>query len=184
MAEKPQDKAAAKDAASKEADAPAKKKFPLKSLVILLAVLLVEGIAISAAFLLSGGPQKLEASSEAEDKAALAEKPVEALVIADKFQNTRTGRTYLYDTEIYVLIKTKHEERVKKMLESMKAQIATDIATIFRRAEPGHLLEPSLATLQRQIKASLDDMLGKDEQGNSIVDKVLITKCTQIRLDS
>lgn len=166
-----------------EAAAPAKKKFPLKTLLILAAVLLLEGLAITAVFMLGGGPAKLEASGAAEDAAALAEKPVEELVIEERFQNTRTGRTYLYDTQVYILVRTKHQEQVKEKLESRKAQISSDIATIFRRAEPSHLLEPTLATLQRQIKASLDELFGKDEQGKEIVEKVLITKCTQIRVD-
>jgi len=180
MAEKPQKESAA----PAEPATPPKKKFPLKTMLILVGVLLLEGLAISAAFMLSGGPAKLEANTAAEDAAAAAEMPVEELVVADRFQNTRTGRTYLYDTEVYIIVRTKHQDRVKKSLESMKAQIATEIGTIFRRAEPSHLLEPTLATLQRQIKASLDETLGKDDQGNSVVEKVLITKCTQIRLDN
>ncbi|MEX1017134.1 MAG: hypothetical protein WDZ31_10365, partial [Phycisphaeraceae bacterium] len=93
--------------ANKNAESP-KKGFPIKTMLILFAVLALEGAAISAVFMLSGGPQDARAEGAVEDEAARAEQPVEVLVIADKFQNTRTGRSYLYDTEIYIVIKRKH----------------------------------------------------------------------------
>ena len=65
----------------------------------------------------------------------------------------------------------------------MAAQISADIRTIVSRAEPNHLLEPTLATIKRQIKAALDKRLGRDEDGNSRVDHVVITKFTQFRAD-
>jgi flagellar basal body-associated protein FliL len=160
-----------------------KKSVTLRTLLILLAVLAIEGIAISAAFLLVGGPADVRAAGAAADEAALAERIVEELVVSDKFQNTRTGRTYLYDTEVYILIRQKNQPQVKSALVAMRAQVLSDVATIFRRAEPAHLLEPSLATLRRQIKAALDERLGRDEQGQSMIDEVLIPKCTQIRAD-
>jgi len=66
----------------------------------------------------------------------------------------------------------------------MAAQVASDIATIFRRAEPAHLGEPTLATVTRQIMASLDERIGRDAEGKSLVQEVLMKKCIQYRVDS
>lgn len=162
---------------------PPKKKFPVRTVVILLAVLLLEGAAISAAFLLSGGPADVKADPAAIDAAAMAEQPVEVLVIAEKFQNTRTGRPYLYDTEIYIVVKQKYQVDIEAQIEAMQAQLTTDVATIFRRAEPSHLLEPELSTLTRQIQAVLNERLGHDEDGKPKVQEVLIRKCMQFRAD-
>lgn len=179
MPEKPKEQAPA------DAAAPAKKKFSLKPLLVLLAIVLIEGAAISAAFVISGKPADVTAASGAEkDEALKLEQPIEELVVADKFQNTRTGRTYLYDTEVYIVVKQRHHEQAKELLESKKAQIRQDIRTIISRAEPAQLLEPTLATLTRQIKASLDEKLGVDAQeGKPLIQEVLITKCTQFRVD-
>ena len=156
-----------------------KKKLPIKTIIILAVVLLIEGAAISAAFLLTGGPDAVKADGAAMDEMAQMEQPVEELVVADKFQNTKTGKTYIYETEVYVVVKRKNQERVQKTLETMSAQITTGIAIIVRRAEPAHLLEPSLATLNRQIKVTLDDRFKLDDEGKPIVQQVLIKKCTQ-----
>lgn len=162
-----------------------RRAFPLKALGILLAVVLIEGAAISTAFVLSGRPAAVSASQGAEkDEELSLDKPIEELVVSDRFQNTRTGRTYLYDTEIYIVVRKRHHERVKQAMEARKAQIRQDIRTIISRAEPSQLLEPTLATLTRQIQAVLDDRIGHDtEEGQSLVEQVLITKCTQFRVD-
>jgi flagellar basal body-associated protein FliL len=162
------------------------KKFPLKPILILLAVVLIEGVAISGAFIMSGKPAAVSASTPGaqKDEALKLDQPIEELVVSDRFQNTRTGRTYLYDTEIYIVVRQKNDEQAKKILEANKARIRQDIRTIISQAEPAELLEPTLATLTRQIRASLDDHLGHDPQdGKPLIEKVLITKCTQYRVD-
>jgi flagellar basal body-associated protein FliL len=171
-----------KDESKQQASGPSR-KFSIRTLLILMGVLVLEAAAVSALFLLAGKPADVHASGAALDQAAMMEQPVELLAIEDRFQNTRTGRAYLYDTEIYIVVRQKHQEKIKADLESMHAQISTDVATIFRRAEPAHLLEPELSTLTRQIRAALDQRLGQDENGEPYVQEVLIRKCMQFRAD-
>ena len=166
--------------AKAQVPAEGRRRFPLKTALIMLGVLLLEGVAITAVFFVVGGPSDVNADSSAVDAAALAEQPVEELVVADKFQNTRSGRLYLYDTEVYVVVQQKHQDRIKNDLEKMSAAISTDIATIFRRADPAHLTEPTLATLTRQVKAVLDSRFKED--GRTIIREVLVRKCTQLPL--
>ncbi len=160
-----------------------KKKPPLKTAIVLLAALLIEGIAISAVFIFAKGPEPIKADATISEELVDQEKEVEVLVIQDKFQNTRTGRSYLYDTEIYVIVRKKHMERVEINIESMKAQLNTEVATIFRRAEPSYLMEPDLATLTRQVSAVLTEKLGVDTEGEPYVLGTLIEKCLRIRAD-
>lgn len=160
-----------------------KRKLPPKALLILAAVLVIEAAVISGVFLVAGKPADVKADGAAEDEAAIAEQLVEELVLADKFPNTKRGRTYIYDAEVYIVIRRKYQIQIQDELKSMTAQIGADVRTIISRAEPNHLLEPTLATIKRQIKASLDDRLGRDENGQSRVEQVVITKFTQFRAD-
>jgi len=171
-----------KDATNAEAS-DGKKKLPIKTALILVVALLIEGAAITTVFVIAKGPEPLRADANLSDELTDQEKQVEVLVIADKFQNTRTGRSYLYDTEIYVLIRKKHVEEVDASIQRMQAQISTEVATIFRRAEPSYLMEPELATLTRQVGSVLVDKLGKDSDGEPFVQGTLIKKCIRIRAD-
>jgi flagellar basal body-associated protein FliL len=181
MAEKPAKKEETPAAA--EQPAPKKGGLSLKTIMVMAVVLVIEGAAISAAFMLSGKPAEVHADPAATSEAEEMDKPVELLVIEDKFQNTRSGKTYLSDTQIYVVVKRKDEEAITAKLEEMQAQIAADIGAIFRRAEPSQLLEPTLATLTRQIKAVMDDRVGLDQDHKSRVQEVLLKKYTQYRVD-
>jgi flagellar basal body-associated protein FliL len=164
-------------------DAEGKKKLPIKTALILLVALLIEGAAISAVFIMAKGPETIKADAGLADELADEEKQVEVLVISEKFQNTRTGRSYLYDTEVYVLIRKKHLDDVEASIQEMQAQISTELATIFRRAEPSYLMEPNLATLTRQVGTVLVDKIGTDSDSEPFVLGTLIKKCIRIRAD-
>jgi len=159
-----------------------KKKLPLKTLVLLAAVLLIEGVAISTVFILAG-PADVKAEGALPDPQALLDQPAEVLVLADKFQNTRRGRAYLYDTEVFIVVATKNKQPIEASIEAKKAAITADIATIIRKAEPAHLMEHELATLRRQIHAALDKRLGYQPDGTPFIQEVLITRCDEYRSD-
>jgi flagellar basal body-associated protein FliL len=160
-----------------------KKKLPLKTILILAAVFVIEGAVIAGVFMMAGKPAEVKAEGAAQDEAALADELIEELVVSAKFPNTKRGRTYIYDSEVYVVVQRKNQSEVRSRLDGMSAQISGDIRTVISRAEPSHLLEPTLATVKRQIKAALDGRLGRDEDGQSRVVDVVITRFTQFRAD-
>ncbi len=163
-----------------EQEAPKKKS---KALLILAAIVVIEGAVIAGVFMVAGKPADVKADPATEDLAAMAEESVEEMVVSEKFPNTKRGRTYIYDAEVYIVIRRKYQAELRGKLDSMTAQVSADVRTIISRAEPNHLLEPTLATIKRQIKAALDERLGRDEDGQSRIDDVVITRFTQFRAD-
>lgn len=159
------------------------RRLPLKAIIILAVALLIEGIAITGAFMFAGKPADVRADPAAQTEADLAEKPVEVMVIADKFQNNRSGRSYIIDTEIYVIVRQKNASGFEASLKGTEAKVAADMAMIFRKAEPNILLEPGLETINRQIHAKLDESFGMDPTNKPIIDQVLIKRFTQIPID-
>lgn len=160
-----------------------KKGLPLIPIITVLAVLVIEAVVIVAMFMLSGGPSEVTAEPGVVDAAQQGEEHAETLVISGKFQNTKSGRSYMYDTQIYVVVKQKHLEEVEAKKEAMQASITKDITTIFRRAEPSHLREQELSTLTRQVAASLNDRFGNDPNEEPYIEEVLITKCMEFSSD-
>jgi flagellar basal body-associated protein FliL len=161
-----------------------KSNSPLMTLIILAAVLVLQMGTVGTAYYLWGGASEVQADAAAEDQAAKAEQPVEIKVIEARFQNTRTGRSYMYDTQLYIVAKQKHKKMLKKRIKSRKAQITAKLATIVRRAEPSYFDEPERSTLTRQFRAALNETLGKTEAGKPYIDELLIKKMTEIRMDS
>jgi flagellar basal body-associated protein FliL len=166
-----------------EASPPSKGGSTLKAILVIAAVLLIEAGTILGTIMLSGGPTEVKGEGIAADVLADQNKLVEVQVVAGKFDNQRTGRTYLYDTEVFVTVRQKHLEKFKEELESMKTQISVDVQTIFRRADPAHFQEPTRATLTRQINAALDQRFGETPEGEPYIESVLIGKCLPYRAD-
>ncbi len=157
--------------------------LPIKAIIMVAAILLIEAGTILGTMWLSGGPTEVKGQGIDADLKAEQNELVEVLVVQGKYDNQRTGRTYLYDSEIYATVRRKNEAKFKEELETMKTQISVDVQTIFRRAEPSHFQEPTRATLTRQIKAVLDERFGKDAEGEPLIESVLIGKCLPYRAD-
>ena len=158
-------------------DAAPKKGLPIKTVVVVLALLLVEAGAFVALFSMMGKPQETAAAEVEADEHAMDEALVEIQVIKDRFPNSHTGRTWLWETEITVQAKAKHEAHVTSRLESRTAEIRTGLARIWRTAQHNHFNEASLETLTRQATAFLNEVLGKDAEGNSYIERTLISRC-------
>ncbi|MEM1211521.1 MAG: flagellar basal body-associated FliL family protein [Planctomycetota bacterium] len=165
-----------------EAEQP-QKKFSLKMAVVLATVMLVEGLAIGIAFWVVGGPSEVEGTTAVDDAEAEENKPTILLVTAGKYQNTRSGQPFLYDTEIQISVKNKHSELVQDKVNELEPKISDRVVTIFRRAEPAHLNEPERQTLKRQLKATLNDILGNSPDGEPFVMEVLISNMKQFSTD-
>lgn len=159
------------------------KSSPLKAILLVVAVLVIEGGTIVGTMMLTGGPANVQGEEIAQDLEAEQNKLVEMPLISAKFTNERSGRTYYYDTEIYVTVKNKNSQQFKDELEAMKIRITNEVLTIFRRAELSHFQEPNWSTLTRQIKAVVDERIGKDAQSEPIVQQVVIGKCNPYRGD-
>ena len=48
---------------------------------------------------------KAKAQGAEEDLRAKAEEPVEVLVVEGKFINSKSGRTYVYEAQVFVVVK-------------------------------------------------------------------------------
>lgn len=156
----------------------------MRTLVIIAAVVLLEAVTVVAVMWFARGEKPVEADPNIVDQAAIGEQPVEMLILSEKFQNSRSGIAYMYDTEVYAIVKRRNQPFVESRLEASKAEISRDINTIFRKAEPSQLAEGDLATLTRQVKAVLDQHFGNDEDtGEPYISEAIIRKCIRYRAD-
>lgn len=173
----------AKADASAPAEAPAAKKKIPKTALFVVAILLLEAVTVVITFSMSGGPATAKADRQIAALVDDSNQQVEELVLEDKFPNSRRGDVYLYDTQIYAVVRKKHQEKVKEQVKGMSAQIHADLGTVFRRADPSFMHEDELQTLTRQIKAVLDERFGRDPEGEPIIQRIVITKCTEYRIE-
>lgn len=164
---------------------PAKKKLPMKMLIILAVVMVAEGVIFGAGYFIFGDkPPAVQAEGlETDDKAAEFEL-VEVLLIGGKFQNTRQGaQSYLYDATIYVVVQERHRQFVEESIVKWDARISQEVTEVFARAEPAQLNEPDRLTLKRQILDKCERRFGDDADGEPYVRDVVISNWKRFSTD-
>lgn len=168
MPEKPKqdDKAAAEQ--------PAKKKLPIKAMLIVLGLLVAEAVVVVGVVSMGGPPAEVKGGVIDLAPADTLEATGELLIVRDKFPNHSTGRVWLWDLEVQVQVKVKHREHVEKVLDERGAEIKTGISRILRNAHQNHLQEPNLETVTRQFAQYLRTVFGKDPDGEERVQEVLL----------
>lgn len=167
----------AKQAAESSSEQPQKKGLPIKAAAIVGAIMLAEGVAIvlvmRATSPVSAVAEEVVEIKDQSDQEALVEIPL----VAEKFQNMQTGRVWIWDSEIVLKVRAKNQEAVEKMLEARAAEVKEGVGMIFRRATHAQLKEPGLETLNRQLTSFVGEVLGKDAEDKSRLERVVIPKC-------
>ncbi|MEM7229463.1 MAG: hypothetical protein AAF432_11690 [Planctomycetota bacterium] len=156
-----------------------------KVLLLMAAIVVAEAVVIVGGMKFLAGPDEVQANPMPDMEMSDDDKIVETLVLSGKLPNSRTGVTYLYDTEVFVQSRQKYAERVTTEMEQFQNEIKADITAIWRTSEPHHFDEPRLETLTRKVYALLNERFGTDpESGDVIAEKAVIVMQTGFRIDA
>src|SRR5437899_4499320 len=157
---------------------PEKKGLPIKTIGIVAGIMVAEAVGVFL-FVSASGPRAQGAAAQTikgEDQADL-DASMEIPLLEEKFQNMQTGRAWIWDTEIVLKVRARNEAYVTKELEKRHAETAEGVALIFRRSPHNNLKEPGLETINRQVTAYMNQVLGKDADGKERLERVVIPKC-------
>ncbi|MCA9273897.1 MAG: hypothetical protein KDA31_12735 [Phycisphaerales bacterium] len=171
MAEKPK----------KQEEAPAEvveetKGGSKKVLLIVVAIMVIETLGVGAFLMLSGKAPSAAEATVVGDSPDSPEALVEVQVVADRFQNMHTGRVWQWDTEVFIQVRRKDQERVSAELERRKAEITAGVGELIRKATHTQLREPELQTLNRKLEAYFVEVFGTDADNRPRAVNVLIPK--------
>lgn len=166
-----------------EEEAKAPKKKSLKPLLVVAALLVGEGVGVMVFMKVLGKPNPVQGQEIVDDGLAELERIHEVLIVADRFPNNYTGRTWLWEAEIQAQVKQKNLADVERVLEERNAEIKTGVSRIFRAAHHNYFTEANLETLTRQVTEYLREVFGQDASGEERIVRVLIPKCVGFPAD-
>lgn len=157
----------------------AKKGLPLKTIIMVVGMLVLEGAGIVAFMTVMGKPSEVAAVGVVNDPSLELEQIVELPVLHEKFTNSRQGRVWIWDTEVIAQVKQMHAAEVTAQIEAKEALIRTGVSKIVAAAQVGYFNEPGRETLTRQVHEFLNqpDVIGTDPEGNPRVEDILIPSC-------
>jgi flagellar basal body-associated protein FliL len=167
---------------SPAADAPKKKGLPLKTIIIIAALMLVEGVGVFFVFGALGGPKSSKAETNTKELAHDDSDETSEIRLLEKedekFQCHSSGQVWVWTVSVYIQVKNKNSEHVEHVLETRKAEIKEGLSQIIGRAQIAQLKEPERQSLNRQITALLEKIMGQDTEGKPLIERILIPTCS------
>jgi flagellar basal body-associated protein FliL len=154
-----------------------------KTMMLVAALLVLEGAGIFGVMKFMGGPSPVQGEQLDLEAEAEQNRLVEVMVIREKLPNQSTGRIWLYDTEIYISVRARHQEEVEKLLTERAAEIRTSIRSIWARAHHEDFKEPQLQRLTTQAHDYLMQLVDGGQVEDPRIAKVLIARCNGFRAD-
>ncbi|MBL8880120.1 MAG: hypothetical protein JNG88_13460 [Phycisphaerales bacterium] len=166
---------------------PKKKKGLPMNVIIIAGITVAQAAGFFFAFkMLGGGPAPTHGAEgenyiEGEGGHATTQ-PVQMVEVPllEKFRvpNKKSGATFMYDFDVYVVVPADHKEKIELLKEERYGEIADRIAQIVRAADPAILNEDDLQTLRVQIQ----HVIGGIAEDEHLIQRVLIPRCVPIRM--
>ena len=142
-----------------------KGKLPIKTIIIILGVLLLEGGTIGVFMAFKGGPSEAGASSDPiVDTQDPEQKQMAEVVLAEDFtiDNYTAGRSRIV-IRCSVAAKVSQENQVKlqDLVTSHQTEIKDTIRTLVSSAQPDHLRDSKKQVIKREIKTGMEEIIGE-----------------------
>ncbi len=142
-----------------------KSKLPIKTLIIILAVFLLEAGAISFFFVMKGGPKPAEGSDPIADTEDAVKNNMAEVELATDFQvvNYMQGRSRIIVTlEVAATTDLDKKEMLQTKVTDRAKEILNVIRIIVSSAQPDEIKDPKLEVIRREIKSGVSGIVGED----------------------
>ena len=167
------------DEVAPQAEQKAKKKG--RGLTILIVAMLMIGEGVAIYFLVKAlNPEPVPAMAGDEGEGG-AEESLDTDGLAEvelaecRPSNKTSGKFVTFHIRVSGLVSAEDVDRVTDMARAKRARLEHAVNVIIRSAEPKHLNEPGLETLQRRLEHEIDRIFGDE----SLIKHVLIPQLLQ-----
>ena len=163
-----------------------KSKLPLKMIIIIGSVFLLEAGAVSLFWIMHGGPDPSDATISIEQTEEYSREGLAEVQLAESFQvdnymkgsSTRTMVTLEVFATYLEGEDQANVEKVSALVEKHSSEINDRIRTIVASAKPNDLTDPKLEVIKRIIKSEVGKIIGKD-----YIQEILLPKFSPVTFE-
>ena len=172
----------ADEAAEQQAAPKPKKRLPL-ILGIVGGMAVLQGVGFFIIFKTMGGrPEAAHGETSHAVETAPASQPATlaevAILKSFRVPNDKTGRMWLYDLDIAVVVPSDQKEQMEKLVEERAGELADCAARIIRGASDRMLQEDDLSLLRSQLAKGFGEIIADDK----LIQRVLIPRFVPLPL--
>ena len=159
-----------------KSDGTSRRSWLLPALVVVV-LMVAEGIGIAVLVsVVSPPPTPTQAAELPEGEGESSHEEFAEIELAEcRPSNNLTGKIVTFHVRVSALVASADAATAEEKVRARKARIEHTVNTVIRSAEPKHLAEPQLNTLERRLKLEFDRLFGDD----LLIKRVLITQLLQ-----
>jgi flagellar basal body-associated protein FliL len=146
-----------------------KKKLPIKAILIIAAITMVELGGFTALYYLTS-TEEAGAGTQTDLPQGTVDTISERLIMRVRAVNTKTGKRVFHELEVAVWCDKDDEEAIEGIQKKRELYLRDQLRTIISAAHPQFFDEEKMQTIKRQIGAVLVEVFGEDR-----IKKVLIS---------
>ena len=142
-----------------------KLKMPLKTIIILLAVLLLEGGGISLFWIMKGGPNPAEGTDSIAQTQDAPGNDFAEVVLAQDFivDNHVSGRSRMIITlEVAAKVEGANKQILEDRVKKHQKEILNTLRVLVSSAQPDQIKDPKKQVIKREIKAGIEEIVGEE----------------------
>ena len=147
-------------------------KLPMKAIIVVLGILLLEGAMISIFWVTKGGPAPAEASDPINQTQETPNKDMVEVILASDMSvdNYSLGKTRIVIT-LQVAAKTARskETQLKEAVGNHNTEIRDTIRVSLSSADPTDLKDAKLEVIKREIKTGVELIIG-----SGLIEEILL----------
>ena len=150
-----------------------KSKLPLKTILIIVGVIALEGGTIVGFKIFSGGAKPAQGSDPIDGSVQAQNKEMAEINLAENFSvdNYLGGKArFVITMSVSARVDTEKMEEFTKLAEVNKAKILDSIRFLVSSAQPAHIKDPKLEVLKREIKIGVEKITGE-----GIIQEILVS---------
>jgi len=142
-----------------------KSKLPMKTLLVVLGVMFLEGAAISVFWVVKGGPAPAEATDPIAETIQGPNKDMVEVELTGTMtvDNYSLGKTRMVITlEVVAKTERANQEQLKQAVDEHKTEIKDTVRELVSAAEPTDIRDSSLEVIKREIKTGTEKIIAEN----------------------
>ena len=148
------------------------KKLPLKTILIVIAVLLMEGATITIVKVFFAGPSSADAANVIEDTTETPNVDMAEVILAEDFVANKyvgTKARIIVNMDVSAKVEKVNQKKLETLVTEHKTEILDTIRTLVSGADAEHIRDSQLQVIKREIKTGVEKIVGPD-----LVDEILL----------
>jgi flagellar basal body-associated protein FliL len=143
-----------------------KPKLPIKTILIVLGVLLLEGGTISLFFVVKGGKPLPAAATDPieQTQQSPSENLAEVVLIEDaSVDNYVGGKTKIIVTlQVAAKVEIANKDKLDAKVKEHKNEIMNTIRVVVSSAKPTEIRDPKIQVIKRQMHVEIEKIIGEE----------------------